>query len=99
MKKVIAVLVVLVALGCGIAQASNHDPGYRTSCFPKQYWQGGHGERPCDVIGQPREDGSNYVLMQTANDEVAICYLPNPKEERGKFVAHCHRTPSTYEVE
>lgn len=95
---ILPVLCLTMALG-GQAIAGHHDPGYRVACFPASQWDGPAAnpeDRPCTVVGVPEEDGSNYVLQQTAADEVGVCILPNPYEERGEYVAQCHRVPSRF---
>lgn len=97
-------LVVLVATYCGAVGAcaavggdsGASEAAYVSSCFPDAAWSSGSASwraRPCDVLVRPAEDGSVRVLQQTAAYELAECVLPNPREERGRFVAVCHRTP------
>jgi hypothetical protein len=104
--KVTAMCVALVVLAmCDIAAGAEiagdrgaSEAQFVTSCFPDHIWSEPGATapwqaRPCDVLLRPQEDGSTRVLQQTAAYELAECVLPNPREERGRFVARCHRTP------
>jgi hypothetical protein len=103
-KRFWLICVLMPTLGmCAVAGAAEvagdsgaSEAAYVSSCFPDSAWSGGTAswkDRPCDVLVRPAEDGSVRVLQQTAAYELAECVLPNPREERGRFVAHCHRVP------
>jgi hypothetical protein len=63
-------------------------------CFPARFWNARAEDRPCDMIGRPAEDGSGYLYLGTLGADAAVCSIPNPYEERGRFSVKCHRLPN-----
>lgn len=63
-------------------------------CFPVADWSAYSEDRPCDLLSRPQEDGSGRLVLGTLGADAAVCVLPNPAEERGKFGAKCNRVPN-----
>lgn len=64
-------------------------------CFPAKLWSAANPEdRPCTTVRRPAEDGSGDLILGTVGADAATCAIPNPYEERGRFVIHCHRVPN-----
>lgn len=81
------------AHGSGII-AATEAPGVEI-CFPVSDWSTAYGasaeDRPCDLLGRPQEDGSSSLILGTIGADAAVCVIPNPYEERGRFTIQCHR--------
>lgn len=91
MKTIIVAIALCLATLAGTAIAQDHDHGYRLSCYSAEQWRGNDLNRPCDVIGTPKANGSNYVVQETASRKVGICYLPDPDTKHGDYVVRCHK--------
>jgi hypothetical protein len=63
-------------------------------CFPRESWDANIEDLPCDILNEPQEDGSGMLILGTLGSDAAECLIPNPYEERGQFVIHCHRVPN-----
>lgn len=66
-------------------------------CFPARSWNTGtasYEDRPCDLLRRPQEDGSGRLYLGTIGADAAVCVIPNPYEERGRFAVRCHRVPN-----
>jgi hypothetical protein len=87
-----------VAIACDGGTVTTTEHRAAEICFPAASW-GGPGstasaeDRPCDVIGRPQEDGSGSLRLGTVGADAAVCTIPNPYEERGRFAVRCHRVP------
>jgi hypothetical protein len=94
--KVAVLVAVLAPAGAAVAStpmAATESPGAEV-CFPAASWSARSEDRPCDVIGRPMEDGSGSLTLGTLGADAATCVIPNPYEERGRFVIHCRRVPN-----
>lgn len=87
-----------------VATEAHSDTSYVTTekvgveiCFPRETWNPPasspvtEDDRPCDILNRPEEDGSSRLYLGTLANDRAECVIPNPAEERGEFVIHCHR--------
>lgn len=98
----LGVLLPTLAVGAvaGIATAAESAPVTATQapaaeiCFPAGEWSARAEDRPCDLVSRPQEDGSGDLILGTVGADAADCTIPNPYEERGHFVVHCHRVPN-----
>jgi hypothetical protein len=99
---VIAVFLAVLALLAPAAGGASGGQGSITAtesqgaevCFPRALWSAYLEDDPCDLIERPREDGSGFLYLGTLGADAATCVIPNPYEERGRFVIHCHRVPN-----
>lgn len=89
---IVAVGVLAVSIARGRATATEQHAV--EICFPTNSWGDGAEDRPCDVLQRPAEDGSGYLTLGTLGADAAICTIPNPYEERGRFAIQCRRVPS-----
>jgi hypothetical protein len=83
-------LVLIVACLVGLAPAATDHHAAR-ACFPASKWDANDADRPCVSVDAPQEDGSVRVIQGTASRPLAVCILPNPREETGRYVARCYR--------
>jgi hypothetical protein len=88
----LTLLAVPVTAAASVVVTVTEGPALLT-CFPAESWDGRSEDRPCDVIGQPEEDGSGFLRLGTVGAAAAACTIPNPYEERGRFAIRCHRVP------
>jgi hypothetical protein len=63
-------------------------------CFPAADWSAREEDRPCDLLKRPQEDGSGRLTLGTLGADAAVCIIPNPWEERGRFAIRCRRLPN-----
>lgn len=89
----VALLAPVGAAAASTPMVATESPGAEV-CFPAAAWSAHFEDRPCDVIERPREDGSGFLTLGTLGADAATCVIPNPYEERGRFVIHCHRVPN-----
>jgi hypothetical protein len=87
---VVAALVLVIGCLAGLAPAANEQPAAR-ACFPASSWDAAQADRPCVSADRPQEDGSVRIVQGTATTARAVCVLPNPTEETGRYVARCWR--------
>lgn len=90
--QIVVVTALVLVIGClaGLAPAATDRPAVR-ACFPASSWDAAQADRPCVAAGRPQEDGSVRIVQGTATTARAVCILPNPTEERGRYVARCYR--------
>lgn len=84
-------LVLIIACLVGLAPAATKQSA--RACFPASEWDAAQGDRPCVSADPPQEDGSVRIVQGTPRGAVSVCILPNPTEERGRYVARCWRRP------
>lgn len=93
------VVLVIVAMACAFA-ASAHADIVATQhsgtevCFPARLWSAWWEDDPCITTQRPQEDGSSTLYLGTVGADAAVCTIPNPFEERGRFTLRCHRVPN-----
>lgn len=80
-------------VGHGSAVFATEAPAVEV-CFRTADWDARGEDRPCDVLERPQEDGSGRLTLGTLGADAAVCVVPNPYEERGRFAIRCRRVPS-----
>jgi hypothetical protein len=86
----LAVLALLAPAGGARPVVATEAPGAEV-CFPARLWSAYAEDRPCDLLQRPAEDGSGFLYLGTLGADAAVCVIPSPYEERGRFAIPCHR--------
>lgn len=91
-NRLILLLVPVIAALLWVAtEAQSHNPAGQRACFPASVWSADFDRLPCHYLVPPREDSSGRLYLGTASRAVAVCRIPNPYEERRRFVIRCQK--------
>jgi hypothetical protein len=95
MKTLIACIALGIALGAAVngipSFAADNPRAYARDCFERSIWNANPQARPCARVNIYEDSSARVIIERADGIPAAVCSIPNPHEESGRFRAHCER--------